>query len=307
MSESPSGMTAIVTDFYIDFFGSLLPGIYAVIPSVAAVAMSASAFLYSIPLVVAGGRQSGADLSGIGPSLLQWKDTGLGTAGNVGLLLVVCYVVGSVFFRRDPKRPDHVSARRIWRDRNLSGHDRARLAVQPTRVGSDDISEYDTQFPYFYLREYLDGRGLDRLAKWVPWSGCDKDTWGNRSKMFINILKIRLQFLVPERCKEIVRNEAHVRMATSLWYASRWLIFSGGGSLLMAALAGMLAGGPSRPLLGILGLDVAILAIALFMKVQIQRSIHYMRVREIVYVLETADFALRNGSALHPEDFMTLP
>ena len=127
--------------------------------------------------------------------------------------------------------------------------------------------------------------------------------------MFINQLKIRLQFVVPEKCKDIVRNEAHVRLATSLWYAIRWLIGASGVALLLIA-AGVFAALPKPEpyhFAGAFGFDVLVFSLALLTKFKIEKFIHYLRVREIVYVLETADFAIRNGFELHQEDFGARP
>jgi hypothetical protein len=82
------------------------------------------------------------------------------------------------------------------------------------------------QFPYSHLYEYLTERGLKHIADYVPWRGNEEGSHGLRTKMFINLLKIRLHYMVPLKCGEIVRNEAHIRMMSSVWYAAsalRWL------------------------------------------------------------------------------------
>jgi hypothetical protein len=306
MAESTRRMTSMLTDFYIDFLGSLVPGLFAVVLAATALAWSADALCFSICIMKsANGTTADANVPPLGTQISEWKDIPLGPHGNIGLLLVGAYVLGSIFYRQDPKIPDHKSARLIWRDPRLSKEDRQRLAVQPRSEDATDISENDAQFPYFFLREYLEGRGLNRLAKWVPWRGRDSKTWNKRTKMFINLLKIRLQFLVPERCKDIIRNEAHVRMATSVWYATRWLIVTSAIALVMVAAAvWILFGKPmDHTLLSIIVFDIFVLSIALYMKFKIEKFIHYLRVREIVYVLETADFAARNNLKLYPEDF----
>ena len=57
------------------------------------------------------------------------------------------------------------------------------------------------------------------MAKIVPRKG--EKGLDHRTKMFLNILKIRLQLAAADKCGEIVRNEAHVRMMSSVWYAAR--------------------------------------------------------------------------------------
>jgi hypothetical protein len=80
------------------------------------------------------------------------------------------------------------------------------------------------------LYEYLEKRGLTHLADIIKWRGYEKDTHSLRSKAFINILKIRLDFAFPEKCGTIIRNEAHVRLKSSLWYmllALQWISMIG--------------------------------------------------------------------------------
>ncbi len=177
--ETGDRKTSVLTDFYIDFLGSLVPGLFAVVLATTVVAWSGYAFCYSVCSATceSGTTVAGSSTPALGDQVPQWKDIGLGPYGNTGVLLVAAYVLGSIFYRQDPKTPDYKSARLIWRDFRLSKEDRARLAVQPTSEQATDISEYDAQFPYFFLHEYLTGRRLGHLAKWVPWKGRDPSTW----------------------------------------------------------------------------------------------------------------------------------
>jgi len=285
---------SVWAEFYIEFLGSLVPGLFALILSLIVLGLSLFVLCRSL--------QHG----GAVPALPQGIDFGLGAYGVTGFLLVAAYVLGSIFYRQDPKIPDWKSASRVYR--YVAADERKRLAVQPTSQvpeGHNTIHPNDAQFPYFFLYEYLRGRGLDHLAEWVPWQGTKPDTWKYRTKMFINQIKIRLQFLVPGLCKDIVRNEAHVRLATSVWYATKWIM----GICLLGFI--MLAGAVARVpltefghvLSGAICADILALGFGLFLKRQIENFIHYLRVREIVYVLETAHFATLNGIELHREDF----
>jgi hypothetical protein len=172
------------------------------------------------------------------------------------------------------------------------------LAVQPAPNSNRvEPNELDAQFPYLFIGEYLERRGLNHLACYIPWRGQKVETHRRRTKMFINILKIRLKFLIPERCKDIVRNEAHVRLATSVWYASRFLLAASAISLVLLGLALLVPGTPrpSADFLHVLLLDIGVFALPMYLKQKIEQFLHYMRVREIVYVLETAHFATECG------------
>lgn len=85
-----------------------------------------------------------------------------------------------------------------------------------------------TRYPYedFY-HCYLNKRGLFYLKPYVYW-----DKWIDlagkcnnfrTSKRFIENLKIRLNFFMPAKCGELTRVEAHIRLASSMWYLSRML------------------------------------------------------------------------------------
>lgn len=292
--ETSSGRVSILTDLYIDFLGSLVPGLFTIV--------LAGGVLFASAFVLCQSCSSRASSVASGPvatpqsSHKESPDFWLGPYGTTVIALVLAYVMGSVFYRQDPKVPDARSARLIWR-KTKSKEDRERLAVQPTSEHFEDITPYDAQFPYFFLHEYLTGRGLQHLAQLVPWKGRYPDTWKYRTKMFINLLKIRLQFSVPEKCKEIVRNEAHVRMATSVWYATNWVMVASvvGLAFLLIASVRRLLGGVDHMLLGAFALDLVVLLIAVVMRFKIERFLHYLRVREVVYVLETAHFAMVNG------------
>ncbi|MBU3950359.1 MAG: hypothetical protein KJ826_19340 [Proteobacteria bacterium] len=300
--ENKQRPLSLLNDFYIDFLGSLIPGLFAIVIGVAALSWSGSILCYSISSFSKSSLSQKDVVPTLEEQIIKWRDIGLGPYGNICLLLVASYVLGSIFYRQDPKKPDYKSARRIWRDPKLSKQDRDRLAVQPTSEHGTDVTEYDSQFPYFYLKEYLEGRGLNHLTRWVPWSGRNQETWKYRTKMFINLLKIRLQYLVPERCKDIIRNEAHVRMATSVWYASKFLIILTGTAFVMTCLTYLFA--QNYSILSVMLFDLILFVFAFYIKFKIEWFAHYLRVREVVYVLETADFASRLGHQLYQEDFI---
>jgi hypothetical protein len=289
---------SFLSELYIDILGSLVPGLFVVVLTSIVLCWSTKLLCNSL-----GGFSQSTSIG----LLDDWRDLGFGPYGTSVIALVLSYVLGSLFYRQDPKIPDHRSAKLVWHCAK-SKEDRDKLAVQPRSENAEDIFPSDAQFPYYFLYEYLIGRGLNRLADWVPWKGKEESTWRHRTKMFINQLKIRLQFIVPEKCKDIVRNEAHVRLATSLWYATLWLIGASiiGIILVIGGIFASLSKSNLHHFAGVLGFDVLIFSLATLIKLKIEKFIHYLRVREIVYVLETADFAQRNGYELHPEDFRSL-
>jgi hypothetical protein len=148
------------------------------------------------------------------------------------VLILISYVLGHAFFRQDPKEVDRLSVLRIFPEleKNVSlamkgklgkitsgpqsGHD------SPARLNPHNLN---VEYPYIYLKQYLCTRGLYSLAAMVPWEGSGDNHPPERSKSFINNLKIRLLYHVPARCGLIVRNEGHIRLLSSVWYVARAL------------------------------------------------------------------------------------
>ncbi len=277
---------SVLYELYIDILGSLVPGLLIVILGGTTVVLALSSIhslLYYEPL------GAGFSFGGIKEIVasFHWE--------IATVILVSAYVLGAVFFRQDPKKPDARSALHVWL--HAGAKDRAGLAVQPQIKLPDkffidtdvptlwqklcdwqklvirgfctplaelhraelksaaeakqtsippkpilgqprylyrllgflfpesytSLLKMDAQFPYLHLRCYLAFRGLTHLTNMVPWCPIKPETVSRRTKMFINIIKIRLLARCPEMSKGVIRNEAEVRLATSVWYAVRGL------------------------------------------------------------------------------------
>lgn len=195
-----------------------------------------------------------------------------------------------------------------------------------------------SQFPYSHISEYLEIRGFSHLAKIVPWDGgtfsTDRSNLTNRSKIFINMLKARIELVAPSKCGTIAGNEAHVRMMSSVWYASKslskvcWLsalpILFYLHPLKRAILINF-----QHVLNGEISLDLTPYEVSLFHDFRIyfalflftlitafwirrhaESCFHYQRVREVVYVLETAfsvDQIVNMRRSSNPEILENLP
>jgi hypothetical protein len=276
----------IVREFIIDLLGSLLPGLLFV--CFAGPLLCASVWLLwaSIAAMLPNGNAMPSffvDLSAYKSYLTLFT-------------LALAYVLGCIFYRLDPKTPDVRSAERILNNMK-DENDLKRAAIQAERSTKDGRfhlkNEPGAQFPYSHLYDYLRERELVHLARLVRWRG---STDGGRTKMFINILKVRLQFSCPENCADIVRNEAHVRLMSSVWYAASTLVWVAGMAVI-PGFAGVMvcyARGVRSLWVYFIGLVLACGSVALGADVvqrAILRFLHYQRVREIVYVLEAVWFA----------------
>src|SRR6478672_122367 len=77
-------------------------------------------------------------------------------------------------------------------------------------------------WPYMNLKFHMERRGLQYLAKFIPW---DEFNTERQCRHFINKLKIRVELIYPEHYHIIARLEAVTRMMTGFFYAARpvWL------------------------------------------------------------------------------------
>lgn len=277
---------ATLREFFVDILGSLVPGFLFVF--LAGVSLGWPMLALCQVVVCLGSN---------GAFPTQECIDFFRTAHTELVLFVVAlsYALGHFFYRQAPKAPDERSVRSKEVATDLKKGDGA---VRFPASGKAP----DVQFPYRYLYELLTIRGLAHLANIVPWKGEDPTTHTRRSKAFINILKTRLAFACPDKCGTITRNEAHIRLMSSVWYMCRSLawfavagfIISVSGSLLLWATAGTLGLTRLFPL--------CLLSGSVFIGVSIARRIierffHYQRVREVIFVLETAFFA----SKTHPD------
>ena len=274
-----------VQDFLVDLLGGLVPGLlfllglaFSVLP---VIMFTLSAILDSPYLNFGSLAVRALEASKETPNTI-W-------IAGFFVLLAIAYVVGHLFYRRGPRRPDQESFRRITK--GLSG-DAEKLRSE------FGCSSYDEcEFPYPFLDRYLQRRGHDHLLPFVRWEG------GNslRSKTYINLLKIRLRYFHPEKCSEVIKNEAHVRLSSSTWHVARAMricsLVAIGVLLLALFRLPFLEGAASdawiRSMLVALMMPASVLVLALFGKRQIENILHYQRMREVFFVLETSYIAFR--------------
>lgn len=303
--QRAGGKLSLLSALYVELLGTLVPGLFAVLLGSAILILTFGS-IYAIIF------ESGDEEFGL---LKNLNDV----LGNLHyeiavITLVASYVIGSVFFRRDPKKPDATSAVYAWM--HSSATERRGLAVQSEKCQWekprkprwwDDIKAFmrpgkylhkynlKAEFPYLNFRCYLGARRVSHLTKHIPWCPKVKGTFECRTKMFINMLKVRLQAFAPRLCWDIIRNEAHVRLATSVWYVANWLIFLSVISLgfLLATVVKHHDEEALRTAYPAGVLSFLVFFLCVVMKFHLRKCIHYMRVREVFYVLETAHIAQR--------------
>jgi hypothetical protein len=314
-----------IRDFIVEFFGILLPGF----------AFTAGLVLtLALPFYTLVVSQQGAGILHIRSTGAEmWEALG---AFQLALLIAAAalsYVWGHVFYRLDPKLPDTISywslpedirkrdpvencrkpptagwwcpvdCRKRWYDHIWESSDVSKLNQ---KIKDNKIDRYPQmiEFPYGDLKEWFDDEGMKGLTPFVTWSGSD-----DRRTRRLDIMKIVLEFTFPEQYARLARNEAHVRLVCSIWYATCYLICFSLIGIPIAVLANGLMMVPAHPYLlaypASLLVPVATLLGLVWLKRKIEESVHSMRIREILYVF--AHF--RCAAAIEPKiiDVLAVP
>lgn len=314
----------------VDFFGSLIPGVVLILGLVPALLMPVGfSIILLYPAYGAALFESNPvfeNLAGADPNIPNSTIfLILVIIPALFLFFVLAYVAGHIFFRQGPKVPDTISFLLMdeqEQEQSMVGHKLplSRWKKLQLWLGVKDIdpeAKKRVQFPYPDLRGYLSHRGLVDLASMIPWSKEDEEhregraqlgaggqegdaaaLGTKRAKHFINALKIRLEFLFPERMATIAKNEAHVRLSSSMWYVSR--IITGSSILGLLLVFGAVVALPTLPLGDTVFTIVAVGSIPIGCgylghkaRRGIEHALHYQREREVLFILETAHWANR--------------
>jgi hypothetical protein len=150
-------------------------------------------------------------------------------------------------------------------------------------------SEENCQFPYEHYNTYLIKRGEEDLIQYAKWC-TSKDT---RTKNALNKLKLEISNKAPKNQSIIIRNEAHIRMASSSFFATRYMIILTPALAIILLSLGIYYGFNktdfdinTRSIWLSFILQVVVLAFNWFLHSQIIRFLHYQRLREIFFVLQ---------------------
>ena len=202
-------------DFFVDFLACLIPGFITL-------SMLTILFVGIIVLFFNNINLPSDNSIDLPKSILLGIHEKLGLTFWVHIALVACsYAFGFMLFRQDPKNPDYASY--IKNRKKVNDYT---AWVIPRDKG---LSPKDVQFPYSDLAKYLKSRGFqESMVKNIHWTSekPNEESAGagkNRSKSFINQLKTRISFFFPDSTFQIIKNEAHIRFSSSLWYGMKFL------------------------------------------------------------------------------------
>jgi hypothetical protein len=305
---------ALIREYLSDILGAFIPGVYFSFHLFGSMALLWAAMRY-----------------------LSWDDIAAVINSNKAILSHVApfaafafclfsYIIGSVFCRKDIKQPDLASARLTYRNTDSKDRKGLDFDVVPNDPPRNDNpprktlwaflkkiagrctqpfkrKKYLVDFPYLYLKRYLEHRNYKDLASRIPWDGDNDATFNRRSKTFINRLKSRINHYAPEEMPVIEKNEAHIRLMNSLWYAAKSiknicllifpLIFAlhTRNKVISVLKFIFLGGGGFKDNFAffLVFFSLVQLFIALYIRRSIKQYFHYMRDREIMFILEIAD------------------
>lgn len=134
-------------------------------------------------------------------------------------IVFISFIVGHILYRLNPKTPDYASFLRMRKKVITKKKENREKDEWVVKRGFGVVSK-EVQFPYDNLKRYLEARGFEYLSKYILYD----NEITQRSKTFINKLKIRIFLAFPGKTHSIIRNEAHIRLASSVWYAARYII-----------------------------------------------------------------------------------
>lgn len=261
-------------DYVLEFFGCLLPGfIFCTIHFVIAYVLLSIIYTNKIDC--------------------EFFNTIIGSCQFYAPIFIfsVSYVVGHMFYRKDPKVPDTRSYKKIMRRREFEPtKEREKWVEYNEKPSSVDLIEY----PYNNLKVYYEKRGLEHISNafskvMIP---------DYRSKNWINVIKCRLRFAYPEKIRIIVKNEGHIRLMSSAWYGMQYTLYLGcfyfAFLVLITVFKLTFKENWLQDLILVNSLSFAIILVlssillSVVGRTVICSYLHYMRVREITNILETA-------------------
>lgn len=197
-------------DFFVDFLACLVPGIVFLILSLLIILTVGFVYFKGLSCPLPVDPFSIARIIEKGNKLFNFS---LWTNFT---FCILSYTFGFLLYRQDPKSPDHRSY--LKNRKKISKYDEWVIR------NDEGLAPSEVQYPYSNLANYLLQRGFacsKEVIKWDDKSSEDKIPHKNestRSKAFINKLKIRIAYYFPEASFSIIKNEAHIRFASSMWY-----------------------------------------------------------------------------------------
>jgi hypothetical protein len=294
----------LVRDNIVDILGSLVPGLVFTTLMVPAIALPTVIAVYQIPDIPTYPLQLAELLSGP----ISWDKATFVIVPFIAIWLLASYILGFIFFRQDPKLVDRMSARRIARKTEDKDRDGLFFEAIESRswrfpfIGLTKTFPFiyrkvftldagNVEFPYINIKNALQARGVHYLSDKIPWDENNKSDYIKRTKHYANALKLRILMERPEEYSILARNEAHVRLSSSMWFICHSLRhFSLLGLDLYIGLVLLFwafFGAPLEFSILVWFPPLIIYLSAVWASIAIENTFHYQRTREIMFILET--------------------
>lgn len=214
-----------------------------------------------------------------------------------GIMVTLAYVVGHLFYRRDPEKPDQRSFKIQSKKPEFptKGIKDRVIKLREELACSEDEG---AKVPDPYGNENIGRRSLCHICSLILSKESDHRHY--RNKNFLNLSKQHIKYHFPKKYRTIIRNEAHIQLTSSLWYVSHTLRVFG--------IIGLVSVLITVFIMHDFKFDKSYIAYTSFfipqifvllasetMRTRIEKFIHDQRLREVIFILETAFTALRES------------
>lgn len=305
-----------LSDFFVDFFGALIPG---------TIFVSILVFLL-------------VDYTYIIITILDYyiyknhpvsieQLTKIPEVSNYIYLILfifyifISYTFGFIFLRFGPRKPDKESFKLFLKREIKNKFINYILEIYSEKTIDDNTTmkerlvainkTYNKLFwPYAHLHHYLKD-SVPIIAEMVNWGVINGVKKQNPNRTQINAIKEAIQFHYPEQYVTLSRHEGQVRFLSSIWYVCKnlkLLSFIGGIAniiLLLLDIKYNIFNGLDQPIIKIsLVLNLMIYAISHYIKLSIEDNFHFIRVREITSIL-TMTYQARKLDPNFCEEFVS--
>jgi len=211
-----------------------------------------------------------------------------------GIMVTLAYVVGHLFYRRDPEKPDQRSFK-IQSKKPEFPTKGIKDRVVKLREELACSEEKEVKLPYPNGKENIGRGGLCHICSLIL--SKDSDHRHYRNKNFINLSKLHIKYHLPQKYCTIIRNEAHIQLTSSLWYVSHTLrVFCIIGIALVLITVPIMHGFKfDKSYIAYTSFiipQIFVLLASEYMRTRIETFIHDQRLSEVIFILETAFTAL---------------
>lgn len=155
-----------------------------------------------------------------------------------------------------------------------------------------------TKYPHEdYFTIYLKSRNIQWLTSTPQWSHHYKNSLKNvrpASKRIIESIKTRIRYFRPDKMRDILRLEAHIRLIGAIWYLTRILTIV---CMFMTIVCSLLlcfpfegsinSEGIQSDVMQALYANLGLFVIFCFLSYSTVSVLHYLRLKEVHFILET--------------------